>query len=1375
MKRKLPLISVFIVLLIGAFLLFQRNTNIENTLSVNELRNQHEDFLKNSPFKETLKLSKKERKQAGIPPNKYYERMWELTMNPSTGKPEPYKVLDLQKEILKKGNKQKSPGDATSSWESRGPNNVGGRTRVVLFDPNDTNNERVFAGGVSGGLWVTSDITDASVPWTQVSGVPGNMNISCITVDPNNSDIWYIGTGEQYTFGAAVGNGVYKTIDGGTNWTHVPVQLAGGGTNGNNLAGIYYINDIIAWNNGGNTEVFIGVGTHVYGDSANPTNWLGFQNAGLYRTTDDGANWNRIQTATLDFSYGTGTYYYIPNDFEVSANNTLWFGSITTPGTGGIGGGQVFSSTNGTTWTLVNTLTNSDRVELAVSSSNANKMYALTEGTTSAGPHIYSTTNAFSSFSELGKPNDTDSGIPASDFTRGQAFYDLVIEVDPTDDDTFYVGGIDLFKSTSGTTTAVNDWDQMSLWYSNGNDYVHADQHAFTFRPGSNGNQVAVGCDGGVFYTSDLTPPGGNFSWIEREKDYVTTQFYYGGFGPSNSTELLLAGAQDNGSQFINGATAGLNSSSRVYSGDGAYSTIDKDGNYMIVSYVYNDHAYLQLPYTGSGYYIDQGSPQEGDFINQAGLDHNLDIMYSNGSGKINRYTLGSSSSTKVQLSNALLGASPTAFKVSPYTTTSSTLLVGTENSKLLRLTGANGSSGSIVWEEITGPSFVGSVSDIEFGETEEDIFVTFHNYGVTSIWYSNNGGITWKSKEGNLPDMPVKCILQNPLARNEVIVGTELGVWSTTNFHEDSPNWVSSYNGMQDVKVVDLDLRTADNAVMATTFGRGVFTGSFTNSTSSTFTLSTANDVIDVCKPANNAIYNIDFTTLGGYNSNTTFSLSGNPSGSQTFSSNPMNSAGALTLTVQNLGSVAAGEYTITLTGTGSSVSSIDLILNVVESTIGSVSTTSPVNESIGINTTGNTFSWDVTTGATDYDFEISSDTGFSVPIETVEVSTNSYTSSAVLNSGTVYYWRVRAKNNCISSDYSQEKSFQTSLPSGNCTTYSSTDTPTAIADGVPLLSVINVGDNFTLSDVNVSVDISHTWISDLDIKLTSPNTTEVVLFQNSCSDLDDLNVVFDDQASGGINCTTRTGTIQPFGSLNSFNSEASNGNWTLRVYDGYVGDTGTLNSWSVELCESTIGINSSLTNNPFTVGTNSSYIVLQTDLEATSSGSTAAEQQFMISELPTKGEVRLNNTALGLGEIFTQDDINNNLITYVNSSSVSDTDSFKVDVTNATYGFLPNQLIDVTIDASLSVEDLFFEETKTNIWPTVTKGSFYISSQTELGNTAIELYSITGQRVFREERTFYKGNVEQFNYNRLSTGVYIVKIQSGNRAGSRRIIVNY
>ncbi|NJW54435.1 T9SS type A sorting domain-containing protein, partial [Salinimicrobium oceani] len=134
-------------------------------------------------------------------------------------------------------------------------------------------------------------------------------------------------------------------------------------------------------------------------------------------------------------------------------------------------------------------------------------------------------------------------------------------------------------------------------------------------------------------------------------------------------------------------------------------------------------------------------------------------------------------------------------------------------------------------WTNLTGSQFLGSISDIEFGSSEDELLVTFYNYGVRNVWYTSNANAanpTWVSKEGNLPDLPVLSILANPLNKEEVIIGTELGIWATENFSSNSPVWQQSYNGMSDVKVTDLDLKKGNNVVYAASYGRGMFSGRF-------------------------------------------------------------------------------------------------------------------------------------------------------------------------------------------------------------------------------------------------------------------------------------------------------------------------------------------------------------------------------------------------------------------------------------------------------------------------------------------------------------------------------------------------------------------
>ena len=821
--------------------------------SVEQLRDKYVVYLKNHPFAKTKNLPKSERKAMGIPPNAYFEQEWLYSSNPNLGRPEPEVVFQLQTELEKQEILNRTPGDGLDNqWVERGPNNVGGRTRALIFAPGST--IKVFAGSVSGGLWVNNDITSSTSSWTEVNGVPGNLAVSSITVDPNNSSIMYVGTGEIYTGGDVNGNGVYKSTDGGTNW----INIYGAATSTNVSDNITYIQDIIAWNNPTTnlTEVYFGVDAYVYGQQviagAGGWAWLGLNRIGLYKSTD-GVNFNRLEDAILK---NASNRHYAPNTFDVGADGKLWMGTkYCAPY--GVAGGMIFSTSNGTTWNNIRDFGTNGRVEVVASKQNAGRLYVLLENRTGGGlPTIRRTTDGFATNNvTVALPVSTGNQPPAAnDFCRGQAFYDLMIGLSPSDDNEVYVGGIEIFKTTSAfTANAASMWTQYTDWTvtptANGStsttrDGVHSDHHCMAFAPGLT-SRVVFGCDGGIYYSNDSANSIG-----VRNKDYITTQFVKSGINQTGVTQKLVAGAQDNGTQFINNAPAAAGSSSTIAGGDGFYCFVDKQDSFMISSYVYN--VYRRHDMTGANN-TDTGYPfaynqADGDFVNQCDLDSDADILYANGTNgatyRIYRYTSLSTGCTwngsayvggapRTTLSNALLNNVPTAFKASPHTI--NRLLVGVANGRLLRLNNANGTP---TWSSIGDGSWIGAVSDIRYGATENDIFVTFHNYGVPSVWYTANGNAatpTWQNKEGDLPNIPVKCIMQNPFALNEVIIGTELGVWATTNFNAVSPNWARSNNGMKDVKVMSFDYRSVDNTILAATYGRGMFTGEFWTCGSST------------------------------------------------------------------------------------------------------------------------------------------------------------------------------------------------------------------------------------------------------------------------------------------------------------------------------------------------------------------------------------------------------------------------------------------------------------------------------------------------------------------------------------------------------------
>ena len=137
-----------------------------------------------------------------------------------------------------------SPSVAVNNlnWENRGPSNVGGRTRAIMFDLSDASNNTVFAGGVGGGLWKTTNFQSSGASWSPIGDFFENIAITSIIQDAANHAIMYFGTGEGWFNSDAIrGLGIWKSIDGGDTWN----QLSA--TNNSNF---YYIQDLLIDQNG---------------------------------------------------------------------------------------------------------------------------------------------------------------------------------------------------------------------------------------------------------------------------------------------------------------------------------------------------------------------------------------------------------------------------------------------------------------------------------------------------------------------------------------------------------------------------------------------------------------------------------------------------------------------------------------------------------------------------------------------------------------------------------------------------------------------------------------------------------------------------------------------------------------------------------------------------------------------------------------------------------------------------------------------------------------------------------------------------------------------------------------------------------------------
>ena len=1046
-----------------------------NSVDYENVRKVHSQFLKNSPFKETKYLPKDQRKKMELPPNAYAERIWELSMNPYTGRTEPEKLFRLQKELSEKNDPQNrvsgvpgEPNNDETEWVHRGPYNVGGRTKAIMWDPNDTTNETAFAGGVSGGIFKNTAISDPNSPWVLVDkNMPQNLAVSSITYDPNDTKTFYVGTGESYTAGDALGNGLWKSTDAGNSWnkimggdtetsytsgynvveikvpnssrtyryviasfgpsvpTESPIvldailgsnngcstltnsssingkiavvdrgdcyfatktvnaQAAGAKlliiinnedgppvgmaaptdgsvdissiniptimisiADGNNLKnlinrndkvtlsvqrtvtvasgftivpGTFYINDVVVRNNNGTSEIYAAVGLSGNRDTASTL--FGGEDYGLYKSSDGGKNWKK-----LEIYIDNTTNPIQPIDIEISpTDNTIWVSS--TRDVSGNGGGGVWQSDDtGESFAKkyqVDIDINPGRTEIEVTANNTVWIYSSTQDSNPV---------------KLFKGNNGLNGPPTAvtlpdavdidgDFTRSQHWYDQMLEADPINPNKVFVGGINIHRTTNGGATGTNNpWTQISQWYGGTfsgvrYQYVHADQHGASILE-SDPKKILFGNDGGVFYSND-----GGDNLNSRNDNYHTSQYYSVAVAPStmfsdhrvtvsgrdlrnlNSfpktvtqasgevQDVFVGGLQDNGTQFSVDRSNGSTTSTRSGGGDGAATMFSQNPNnkYFIQNYVYNnDVRAVNLNGNTSREFdlLNEGG-SNGDFITTQALDSNLGIVYSNyGNNRIiviygwddfKEEDRNQNAPRFIIQNSTFLTSNVSALTVCPHTTISSTLYYGTEAGQVIKVENANSvpnattGQSNATFTSLTDQKFIGSVSDIEIGKDENQIFVTFHNYGVENIFYSNDGGKTWQEKEGNLPDIPVRCILQNPLLENEVIIGTELGVWFTKDFDTNNPSWTRANSGMKDVRITDLDMRD-DYKVFAATYGLGVYSSYFTETGGDpAIKISTDINNITIFKGESGS-FDVNYKSLNDFNEQVEFSIDGLP-----------------------------------------------------------------------------------------------------------------------------------------------------------------------------------------------------------------------------------------------------------------------------------------------------------------------------------------------------------------------------------------------------------------------------------------------------------------------------------------------------------------
>lgn len=708
------------------------------------------------------------------------------------------------------------------TWSERGPSNIGGRTRGLLVDAADATGNTVYAGGVGGGLWKTTNFKSANPTWTVVDDFFANLAVTCIKQNPVNNQEIFFGTGEGWgNIDAIDGAGIWRSGNGGTSWTQLSSTTA-----------LSHVQDLEFDNNG-----------YIYAATRSSTAGL----RGIIRSTNNGTSWTQV---LVDPGVGVTTR---GADLERAPDGDMYatLGIFST--------GRMFrSAANGVntgingSWTEITPaaiITNAfQRTEIAVCPNDANRIYAVAQDDASFGiGAMYRSDNDGASWTTLTNASWCDQGVSTNnDYSRGQAWYDLIMAVDPNNSSIVMSGGVVVVR----TANAGTSWTQATRWTSGATctaaPVIHADIHDVQFL---NSSEIIISTDGGIYYSTN-----GGTSFTNKNAGYNVTQYYGMALHPSSGSNTMLAGSQDNGSHLF--GSAGINSVSTVTGGDGGLSFIDQTNGTVWVTA--NPGGYYNIYRSSGSSYIGTAGSGNGRFIGAADYANTLNVLYyGDGDGLYGRvFNVESGSATFGTVSvSAAMGTNRQASCVKVDPNDETTIWLGCSDSEnntgaavapnLVRVIRANGPTGGPPADRPSATAFTGPVLpagayisniDIEPGNANHMI-LTVSNYGVTSVWESTDGGSNWSSVEGNLPDMPIRWALFIPNgfhARGQAIGGvmlaTELGTWTTDALNGSSTVWTANNSGLANVRVDQLVLRTADNIVGAATHGRGVYTAGLLN-----------------------------------------------------------------------------------------------------------------------------------------------------------------------------------------------------------------------------------------------------------------------------------------------------------------------------------------------------------------------------------------------------------------------------------------------------------------------------------------------------------------------------------------------------------------
>lgn len=692
-------------------------------------------------------------------------------------------------------------------FRSIGPALMSGRIADIAVDPVLPNTWYVAAA--SGNVWKT---TNAGTTWTPIFDRYGSYSIGCITIDPNNHNTIWVGTGEN-DGGRHIGygDGVYVSHDGGKSFQNMGLKDS------------EHISRIIVHPKNPNV---------IWVASQGPL-WSSGGQRGLFKSTDGGKTWRNVLhkgewTGVTDVAMDPNN----PNVLYAATHQrhrTVWALINTGPESGihkSVDGGE--------TWTeLKNGLPggNKGKTGLAVSPQKSNVVYATIE--------LDGRTGGFWRSDDFGA-----SWTKMSDYMGGGTgpHYYQEIWCDPHRFDVIYQANVQLGRSVDGGKT----WDNIE------GRSKHVDNHAVAFSP-TNPDLVLVGCDGGVYVSHDFCQ---SYRFIDN---LPLTQFYKIDVDYDFPFYHVVGGTQDNYSQYGPTRTnnvQGIRNSDWIVTigGDGHDNAIDPTNPDII--YCESQQGFIRRYDRRTGQSVDirpQPGPGEEEFRNNwdspilisphdpARIYFGSKFLHRSDdrgdswrkvspdlSRGINRFTLPIMGRVwSIDAGYDLMAMSQygniTSISESPLV--EGLLYVGTDDG-LIQISEDGGENWRKVDKIYGVPEFF-FVNDIKADRHDPDTVYAClddHKTGVYAPYLvkSSDRGRTWELMNGDLPERHLVWRLeQDHVNPNLFFLATEFGVYCSVN---SGKNWIKMNAGLPTISFRDLAIQKRENDLVAASFGRSIY-----------------------------------------------------------------------------------------------------------------------------------------------------------------------------------------------------------------------------------------------------------------------------------------------------------------------------------------------------------------------------------------------------------------------------------------------------------------------------------------------------------------------------------------------------------------------